>query len=116
MSGAPRKPAKTTNAQRERDAAADSELRVAVGERIVLIRMALGKTQAEFSRLLGVSPGVLSQQESGLYLPSIQYAIRIDKEAGCTLDFLFKGSIAAIPPALQDKMNRVPRGAKRPTR
>jgi len=117
MPGAPRKKPQTlTKEQRARLEAAEAKLREEVGERIVLIRMALGLTQAEWARRIDIPKPVLSQQENGLYLPSIQYALRMDEVSGCTLDFLYKGKMNGVPTDLAARMNRIPKGMKKPPR
>lgn len=103
-----------TKAQRDRIDAADKALRVSVGENIIRLRMALGLTQMEFSKRVGIPAPVINQHENGLYLPSIQYALRIDANTKCSLDYIYKGETLACPSKLVADMNKVPHGAKKP--
>ena len=114
MAGSPRKKPELTKAQRERADAADKALRIQVGENITRLRMALGFTQMEFSKHVGIPAPVLNQHENGIYLPSIQYAMKIDKVTKCTLDYIYKGDTLGCPGTLVADMRKIPQGAKKP--
>lgn len=90
--------------------AREKAFRLEVSQRVLLLRLALGMNQSEFARFIGIKKPSYNQQESGLYLPSIQTALSIDERTSCTLDWIYKGTTAGVPGSLLAKMNSVPKG------
>ena len=82
----------------------DRAFRLAVGKRIHNLRLALGLNQLDFARLIGIPAPTLNQQEGGLYLPSIQYALAIDKATNCSLDYIYKGTLTHVPSELLSRI------------
>ena len=68
-----------------------------VGKRIVALREALGRTQADFARDLDVKPQELNAWEKGERRPSIAKALPMVAMHGVTLDWLFLGDPSNLP-------------------
>src|ERR1700749_2974100 len=69
------------------DAAGGTTTAVDVGRELRRIRLAVGETQAQSARAIGVSRANLAQWEPGRYLPSTRNARQLDAhfDAGNTL-------------------------------
>ena len=68
-----------------------------IGNRIVMARSALGLTQAEFARLAGLKPSTVNQWETGAQRVSLNGALILREKYGLPLDFIFCGSVEALP-------------------
>lgn len=58
---------------------------------IKLIRARKGMNQSELAELIGVTQGVISSWENGLYAPSIAKLPELARILGCTVDELLEG-------------------------
>lgn len=88
--------------------------RVAIGKRLILLRLANGWTQAESARQYLIPVSVLAQNEGGMFAPSIPYARTIKRITGATLDFIYDGDAGGLPQVLVERLSKVPKGSKRP--
>lgn len=73
------------------------EWKIAVGGRLGQARAALGKNQAEISRVMGVSYQAWNNYESGRRPLDIVLASQLCERFGLTLDWLYRGELAGLP-------------------
>jgi transcriptional regulator with XRE-family HTH domain len=64
---------------------------VNIGNRTRNRREALGLTQDELAREVGVTPQHVSRIESGLNAPSLDLLVKISRKLGVTADYLLTG-------------------------
>jgi transcriptional regulator with XRE-family HTH domain len=69
-----------------------------IGRRLVWLRMALGHTQADWSRRLRVSNPQLNKWEAGTRLPHIDVLITICEASSVSMDYFFRGIVSARMP------------------
>lgn len=93
----------------------DPAWKKAVGARIVEGREALGRTQANVAKALGISPQRLSNYETGSRPLDIELASKLCDNFGLTLDYLYRGQLYGLPRELADRIGslRVPDGTLR---
>ena len=93
----------------------DRSWQIAVSERIVQGRTALGRSQANVAKALGISAQRLSNYENGSRPLDIGLAIILCERFGLTLDYLYRGKVYGLPSELADKIGviRIPEGALR---
>ena len=77
----------------------------AIGQRIVLLRRALGYGPTEFAVFLDIGTNTLSNYETGRRRPDIDQAVNIVRRTGVTLDWLYRGEAAGLPHGLLVKIN-----------
>lgn len=65
-----------------------------IGENVKRLRKLHDLNQIEFSRLIGVSQGSLSDIEAGKSNPAIETVISIYNKFGCSLEWLLTGTNA----------------------
>jgi len=70
--------------------AARDALQAAVGRRLKLVRRALGQTQEEFVRNVGISSNAYTMIERGDRLPSIETAIALCEAHRISMDWVFR--------------------------
>jgi transcriptional regulator with XRE-family HTH domain len=63
-----------------------------IGENVRRLRKIHNLNQIEFSRLIGVSQGSLSDIEAGKSKPAIKTVISIHTKFGCSLEWLLTGT------------------------
>jgi len=71
-----------------------------VAERIRWHRRLTALSQAEYANQIGAKRSQLSNWESGLQRPSIDFALRLRERYGLTTDFIYVGDDARLPTAL----------------
>lgn len=81
----------------------------AIGERLLLTREAMGLNQAELCRRTGLNPNTYNQWETGKQRPDLDYAYQLVDNLGITLDWIYLGSMGAIPGDLANKIGTVRR-------
>ena len=77
-------------------------------KRLKKLRKAVGKTQAEMAELVGVSQTAWSlneRSEPGRRI-SIDSSMRLCELFGVSLDWIYRGNIANLPPKLIEKMRQ----------
>lgn len=74
----------------------ETYLHAEVGERLALVREALGLRAIDICRELNVGENTYSQWESGRSRPNLDDAIRFCRRYGVTLDWLFLGDISGV--------------------
>ncbi|OPH56168.1 hypothetical protein BC351_28780 [Paenibacillus ferrarius] len=67
-----------------------------IGDNVRRLRKIHNLNQIEFSRLIGVSQGSLSDIEAGKSKPAIETVISIHTKFGCSLEWLLKGTSTHI--------------------
>ena len=73
-----------------------------VGPRIQAMRMALGLTAAQFADSLDYDRGTLSKVEQGKNGLDIKVGVNIAGLYGVGLDYIYRGDLSDLPPALRD--------------
>ena len=76
----------------------------AIGERIKLIRAAMGMNAADFARQVGLSSQTLANYETGYRRPELDKAMLIVQKTGATLDYIYLGDSSGLPMRLANKM------------
>jgi transcriptional regulator with XRE-family HTH domain len=71
-----------------------------IGRRIEAIMKALGLSQAQFSRLTGVSQQALNNYLQGRQRPQLDQAVKICIRTGATLDWIYFGDPSGLPQKL----------------
>ena len=77
----------------------ESTYSLLIGHRIRNERIALGMTQAEFARLLGISPSYLGALERGTRPVSRSIMNRLHEKTHISYDYLLEGLETPKPPA-----------------
>ena len=70
--------------------------KMAVGQRMGLLREALGLDQKEFSRRAGLKPTTYNQYELGINMPELKSANKICDAYHVTLDFIYRGDSGSL--------------------
>lgn len=77
----------------------------AIGARLVELREALGRSQAEFARLVGVSPQALLNWEKGNNRPSIDGAYKISAgTGGVPVGYILSGDPRGMPAEIVERL------------
>lgn len=94
----------------------DREFRVAVGERLKRLRLALGRSQADFAKKLDVGASAVSNYEVGTRAVDPYDAFKLKMAYGAPLEWLYGGDESVLPRHLVDKLDRPtkPRGISEP--
>jgi transcriptional regulator with XRE-family HTH domain len=87
----------------------------AIGERLRHLRLAYGvvqkrekkMSQAEFSRLCGVSAQAWNNAETGDNRLGLDNALAVCRHTGVSLDYIFFGQHAGLPHALAVEIERI---------
>ena len=79
---------------------------VEIGARLRAARVALGLSQAELARGIGVRPNTYNQWESGKRLVDPLVAADICDRFGITMDWIYRGSTLGLPQSLLTKITR----------
>jgi len=92
------------------------EFHAAVGERLKRLRLALGRSQADVAKKLGVGPTAVSNYENGTRAVDPYDAFKLKIAYGAPLEWLYGGDESALPPALAEKLDQPtkPRGMSEP--
>jgi transcriptional regulator with XRE-family HTH domain len=75
-----------------------------IGRRLLRTREALGLSQAEFCRQIGVERNLYNPFEKGRRRITIDVAMKIRDRYGITLDWTYAGDPHALPSALYHKL------------
>lgn len=78
-----------------------------VGERLRMVREAMGLASGIFASQAGICASAYSQYESGERRCSLDAGIRLCHRYGLTLDWIFMGDHTALPASLVEAMNAV---------
>lgn len=76
----------------------------AVGRRLIALREHHGKTRAEFASSVQIDATSYGKIEKGLKPLKADMAFRICERWGATMDFLYRGRLTEMPPALADTL------------
>lgn len=88
----------------------------AIGERLVELREALGRTQADFARLVGVTPQALLNWEKGNNRPSIDMAYKIAAgTGGVPVGYILSGDTRGMPHEIMERLQAHRRAHARQT-
>lgn len=72
--------------------------------RLRALMLALGKNQAAFAALIGVSQPALNNYLKALRRPEIDVAVNIQAKTGVTLDWLYLGDRSGLPSKMLEKL------------
>src|SRR5262245_15492127 len=75
-----------------------------IAERLRLSREALGFSMTTMARLIGSPTSTWHNYESGIRRISLDQALRLKARTGLTLEWIYSGEIATLPPHLRDKI------------
>lgn len=75
-----------------------------IGKRLAAMHSALGITQADVCRTIGMASGRYNQYVTGKRLLTLDVAVRLVAAYGVTLDWLFLGDVSALPVRLHQKL------------
>jgi transcriptional regulator with XRE-family HTH domain len=88
---------------------------IGVAKRLRAVRRAYGRlhgcgnlSQSAFARLCGINPTAWNNAETGYSNLGIAIAIKIARQTGVTLDYLFLGNPAGLPFALAVEIMKLP--------
>jgi transcriptional regulator with XRE-family HTH domain len=68
-----------------------------IAMRLSALMEALGRNQAAFANLIGISQSALNNYLKGIRRPEIDVAINIQTKTGVTLDWLYLGDRSGLP-------------------
>lgn len=68
-----------------------------IGERLRLVRVAVGLNQIELCRAIGLGASMYNQWEKGTKIPNIADLIRFCQFTGATTDYIFCGDMRGLP-------------------
>lgn len=81
-----------------------------IGVRMVILREALGHSQADWAQRMRIQVPTLSKWENGGRLVNLDILIAICDASGATADFFLRGIVnGGMPPVLVDRLYRHPR-------
>lgn len=75
-----------------------------VARRLVLLRRALGHTQAFLAGLLDCAPQAWANYEAGDRRISVDMALKLCAITGVSLDWVYRGNMAMLPTELAEKI------------
>lgn len=80
--------------------------RVEIGKRLLILREALGKTQAQMAKLAGLaSASAWANYELGDRRIGLDHALRLHTLAGVPIAYIYHGSLADMPADLLEKID-----------
>lgn len=88
----------------------------AVGERLELIRLAMGYTNEYLADLIGIQPQKWNNYKAGRNMIPPQTAGKLCSVTGATTDFIYRNVRSDISPALTEKLQKVETPAKAPAK
>lgn len=68
------------------------------------MREALGLSQAELCRAIGIAPNRWNQFEQGKRRITVDVARRLKKNYGVTLDYIYEGDLSGLPKRIVDEL------------
>lgn len=87
-----------------------------VAKRLVLLRRALGQTQAFLAGLLDCAPQAWANYEAGDRRISVDMALKLCGVTGVSLDWVYRGNMSMLPAELAEKIQIEMRLEARPQR
>jgi transcriptional regulator with XRE-family HTH domain len=75
----------------------------AVGQRLEALRLHHALNQSEFSKSVNIDQTSYGRIEKGLKPLKADMAFRIAERWGVSMDYLYRGRLTELPPALADK-------------
>ncbi len=87
-----------------------------VVKRLVLLRRALGYTQAFLAGLLDCAPQAWANYEGGDRRISVDMALKLCAVTGVSLDWVYRGNMSMLPTELAEKIQIEMRLEARPVR
>jgi transcriptional regulator with XRE-family HTH domain len=88
---------------------------VEIGERLRLLRLALGLSQSEIARRIGAKPSQWNNYEKPLVRIRIDEAIKLSQTFGVPLDWVYQGDARMMPYELKrriDDMREPPKASR----
>ena len=88
-----------------------------MGARLRLLRAALGLSQVELCRHIGINAAAWNNVETGDNRIGLDNALQLCRTLGVTLDWIYRGDVSGLPQSLAAEIARVPKRpgpAKRP--
>ena len=77
----------------------------AIGLRLIELRESMGRSQAEFARLVGVSPQALLNWEKGNNRPSVDAAYKIAAgSGGVPVGYILSGDPRGMPTEIMERL------------
>ncbi len=80
-----------------------------IGERLELVRAAVGKNQKVFANAAGVACSTYSQYKTGTSSPALEEAHKLCDRWGITLDWIYRGDARGLSPDLSRAMEALQR-------
>ena len=84
-----------------------------IGERLELVRHALGKNQKAFASAAGVGSSAYSQYKTGTNGPALEEAHKLCDRWGLTLDWIYRGDTRGLAPDLVATIEAMQRARNR---
>lgn len=75
-----------------------------VGERLLALRLHHGKNKADFAESVSIDATSYGRIEKGLKPLKADMAFRISERWGVSMDYLYRGRLTELPPALADSL------------
>lgn len=75
-----------------------------IGDRLRLVREALGMSQVDFAARAGIAANTYNQIERGVRLPSVESSIALCEAHDLTLDWIFRGDVSGLKVRLADSI------------
>ncbi|MBB4042037.1 DNA-binding XRE family transcriptional regulator [Microvirga flocculans] len=79
----------------------------AIAERLTLTREAMGMKQADFCRLVGITPQAWNNYEEAVNRISIDAALKVVQATGISLDWIYRGYEALLPQHIAQEIRRI---------
>lgn len=83
-----------------------SDFHAAVGARLKKVRLALGRSQNDFAKKLGMGGSAISNYEKGDRAVDPYDAFKLKMSYGVPLEWLYGGDESSLPPHLQEKLDQ----------
>lgn len=78
----------------------------AIGDRLCMVRKAIGLTQEQFASSVGCPQGTFGQYEAGMRRPSVAVASRLYDRHRIGLNYLYLGDLSDLPYELSEAVRR----------
>ncbi len=85
----------------------------AIGERLELVRTAMGKNQKAFANAAGVASNTYNQYTTGTNSPALEEAHKLCDRWGLTLDWIYRGDARGLSPDLVAAIDAMKRARSR---
>lgn len=104
-----------SSAPMRRDAPSPSSLDE-IAKRLILLRKALGYTQAMIGKLAGVSGNAWGNYEAGLRRIELDHVFQLEAATGAPQEWIYRGIMARMPLELAEKISLAEREQERERR